>query len=227
MKVYNYNICKFDFFDTAVADILRAIDGGSLMGSFVLSFCCIDYMGMAIDPSKQKHSSIDFKQFVTDYLGDINPTYKNLSEHIWAVRNSLIHTYGESDATSKMNISFSCSHEHPEYHLRLIKDPTEQREKIWLNLPDFVSELVAAIEYFFRSHRTDDALFQSWYSKLLIISGATTAWFDRIEAVNTQRPTHEKSHPCLAVLDESSPPPMERIVEEVRKCINIKLGNVR
>jgi hypothetical protein len=222
MRVYNYNICKFDFFDTAVADILRAIDGGSLMGSFVLSFCCIDYMGMAINPNKQKNSSVEFKQFVTDYLGAINPKYQNLSEYIWAVRNSLIHVYGESDATAKMNIGFVCSHEHPEYHLRLIKDPKEQ---IWLNLPDFVSELVAAIEHFFRSNKTNDALFQTWYSKLLIISGATTAWFDRIDAVNTQRPTHKRSHRCLTVLDEASPPSMERIVTEVRKCINAKLGN--
>jgi len=220
MKVYNYNICKFDFFDTAVADILRAIDGGSVMGSFVLSFCCIDYMGMAINPSNQKNSSIEFKQFVTEYLGTINPKYKNLSEYVWAVRNSLIHVYGQSDATTKMNIGFTCSYEHPENHLRLIKD---QGEEIWLNLSDFVSELVAAIELFFRSNEGNDTLFQTWYSRLLIISGATTTWFDRIEAVNAQRPTHKRSHRCLTVLDASPPPPIELIVNDVKKCINAKL----
>lgn len=222
MKVYDYNICKFDFFDTAVADILRAIDGGSLMGSFVLSLCCIDYMGMAIDPSRRKNSSLEFKQFVSDYLGTINSKYKNLSEYIWAVRNSLIHVYGESDATSKMDIGFVCSHEHPENHLMIIKYP---KEKLWLNLPDFVAELIAAIEHFFRSNKNNDLLFQTWYSKLLIISGATSTWLDRLNAAKAQRPTHSQSHRFLGVLDESPSPSLDQIVVKIREHINRKLHN--
>ena len=222
MKVYDYNICKFDFFDTAVADILRAIDGGSLMGSFVLSFCCIDYMGMAINPSKRKNSSQEFKQFVSDYLATVNPKYKNLTNHIWAVRNSLIHVYGQSDATARMNIGFVCSHKEPDQHLRIIHNPNQQ---ICLNLPDFVSELVAAIEHFFRTNKGNEPLFQTWYSKLLIISGATTAWFDRLEALQAKQPTHRRSHRCFAVLDESPPSSLDRIVNEIRKCVNVKLGN--
>jgi hypothetical protein len=54
MKFYDSNVCKFDFFDTAIADILRAIDGRALMGAFILSFCCIDYMGMAMKPRKEQ-----------------------------------------------------------------------------------------------------------------------------------------------------------------------------
>ena len=78
-KIYDYKICKYDFFDTAIADILRAIDGGSLMGSFILSFCCIDYMGLALDPTK-KNTRSDFQSFVREYLGAINPKYQTLQK---------------------------------------------------------------------------------------------------------------------------------------------------
>lgn len=221
MKVYNYNICKFDLFDTAVADVLRAIDGGSLMGSFILSFCCIDYMGMAINPSKAKNSSKEFKTFVTEYLGTANPKYKKLADHVWAVRNSLIHVYGQSDATARMNIGFNCTLEEPKQHLRIIRNPSDE---IWLNLPDFVAELIAAIEHFFRLNQGNDKLFETWYSKLLILSGGTTAWLDRLDAIRANRPDHKRSHRLLEVLDEMPPSSLNRIVQEISKGICKRLG---
>ena len=111
-KVFDPNLLKHDFFDTAVADILRAIDGGCLMGSFILSLCCIDYMGMALNPRKRRNSSADFKGFVTQYLGRVEPRYVGLKNHIWAIRNSLVHVYGESDATKRSKTGFSFSHEY-------------------------------------------------------------------------------------------------------------------
>ena len=91
-KIYNYKICKYDFFNTAIADILRAIDGGSLMGSLILCFCCIDYMGLALNPAK-KNTRNEFKQFVRDYFAAVNVKYQNLDTQIYAIRNSLVHSY--------------------------------------------------------------------------------------------------------------------------------------
>ncbi len=119
MKVYHPDICKFDFFDTAVADVLRTIDGRSLMGAFILSFCCIDYMGMAIDPGKDKNTSREFKAFVTDYMGEVQAKYKDLAGHIWATRNSLIHVYGTSKATKDLRIGTMFCQDCPNSHLGL------------------------------------------------------------------------------------------------------------
>jgi hypothetical protein len=58
MKIFVLDICKFDFFDTALADMLRVVDGGSALGSTVLSFCCIGYMGMTIGPDNRASNLI-------------------------------------------------------------------------------------------------------------------------------------------------------------------------
>jgi hypothetical protein len=221
MKVYDYNIVKFDFFDTAVADILRAIDGSSLMGSFILSFCCIDYMGLAMNPTKEKNSSDDFKLFVRDWMSSANESYRVLDEHLWAVRNSLIHTYGESKATKDMNLSFSFSHEHPENHLRLIEDP---KPTLWFNLPDFVAELVSSIEQFFREKACDESLLQTWYSKLIIVQGAAS-YLERLDILHRQKPEHKRSSRYLAILDIEPPPTIGEIKDHIAAELKSKLGN--
>ena len=220
MKVYDYNIVKFDFFDTAVADVLRAIDGGSLMGSFILSFCCIDYMGLAMNPAKEKNTSDDFRLFVRDWMSAANESYRVLHDHLWAVRNSLIHTYGESRTTKHMNLSFSLSHEHPGNHLRLIEDP---KPTLWLNLPDFVAELVASIEHFFREKASDESSLQTWYGKLIIVQGPAS-YLERLDIVHRQKPEHKRSSRYLAILDSEPPATIGEITDHIAAELKRKIS---
>jgi hypothetical protein len=211
MKVYQRDICKFDFFDTAVSDILRALDGGSLMGSYILGFCCIDYMGMAIDPGKDINSSRDFKAFVTKYMGEVDPLYRALTDHLWASRNSVIHVYGLSKSTKDLQIGTKFCPYHSGYHLRIISDPNPQ---LWLDLPDFVGDIVASVELFFRKNVGNDELLRSWYGKLLICEGVG-GYLNRLAVVHDRRAVHGISHRFLAVLDNIPALTIHEVKEDV------------
>jgi uncharacterized protein YutE (UPF0331/DUF86 family) len=92
-----HRTCKYSFLDSAVADVLRAVDGKLLMGSMILSFCLIDYMAHVIS-KEWSAKRFDFKKFVTENLREINACYKTLDNEMYAVRNALIHSYGDTDS---------------------------------------------------------------------------------------------------------------------------------
>ena len=87
-------LIKHRFYSTVIADILKAIQGGSYGGAFVLTFCCIDYMSFAMQPNKEKNTSGDFKAFIRKYLVPINEKYLEYESQLYAFRCSLVHTYG-------------------------------------------------------------------------------------------------------------------------------------
>ncbi|RHX85546.1 hypothetical protein DLM75_20315 [Leptospira stimsonii] len=64
-------------------------------------------MGLAINPG-QKNTKGEFKKFITDHMSKANPDYSDpqVADEIYAVRNSLVHSYGDSDATAKLNLDF-------------------------------------------------------------------------------------------------------------------------
>ena len=221
MKVYSYNICKYDFFDTAVADIIRAIDGGSLMGGLILAFCCIDYMGMAMNPFKIKNTGFEFKKFVKDYLGKINPEYTKLENEIWAVRNSLIHVYGESDASKKKNLLFHFGHQYPENHLNINERDVKE---IWFNLPNFIGELVASIEFFFRYNKSEEEKLKEWYRKLITVQGAP-GLMSRLVGTSGDKVRHSISHRYFDILDQQPSPKLENIKDYITNKIDKYLDN--
>src|SRR5665647_425943 len=108
MELITQKEIHYNFFNTSVADILRALDGKSLLGSLILSFCCIDHLAQASKPGEKTNRN-DYKMCVRDYLGAFNEKYKTLDDHIYAIRNSLIHSYGESDSSKKLNLGFLVS----------------------------------------------------------------------------------------------------------------------
>lgn len=219
-KTYDYKICKYDFFNTAIADTLRAIDGGSLLGSLILSFCSIDYMGLALDPTK-KNTRADFKQFVREYMGVINPKYVHLDGEIYAIRNSLVHSYGESDATEDLKLDYHLSHQHPELHLTIKKN--NERRRLFINLPEFVAELIAAVEKYFRDNFGNDELLKNWYNKLLIIQGANAS-LERLMIIKNETITHASSHTFLKVLDAEPKATLTDIADKIAKLITDKLN---
>src|SRR6266446_4536305 len=85
---------KKNFFDLAVADILRAIRGGSLTGGFILSFCTIDYLAWiesGNNPNKTGRSKSigkKYKKWIEANLTTLNGNYSGNEDKIWAIRNS-------------------------------------------------------------------------------------------------------------------------------------------
>lgn len=221
-KIYDYKICKYDFFNTAIADILRAIDGGSLVGSLILCFCSIDYMGLALDPTK-KNTRADFKKFVGEYMGVINPRYVQLNGEIYAVRNSLVHSYGESDATEDLKLDYHLSHLHPELHLTIQKN--NERRRLFINLPNFVAELIGAVEKYFRDNFGNDELLKNWYYKLLIIQGADAS-LERLMIIKNAKFIHANSHTVLKVLDDEPKATLKEIADTIAKEITDKLYRI-
>ncbi len=220
-KTYDYKICKYDFYNTAIADILRAIDGGSLLGALILSFCSIDYMGLALDPTK-KNTRSDFKKFVREYMGSINSKYKTLDGEIYAIRNSLVHSYGHSDATDEIDLDFQFSHQDPQKHLWL-KNKGRRRE-LWINLPEFVGELIASVEKFFRDHKTNNTQLLQWYNRLLIIQGSG-ATLERLLAFKSEIIPHSQSHRFLKILEQTPEASLVEISITIEKSIKEKYGN--
>ncbi len=157
----------FRFFDTSIADILRAIDGKSLMGSMILSFCCIDHLAQASKPGL-KTDREDYKNYVRNYLGKINPKYCDLDNHIYAIRNSLIHSYGESESSKKLNLGFLFStNEFVSSHLSV--KVSEELNLLQIDLPSFISEIICSAHIFFKDNWNNHELLFIWNEKLIQI----------------------------------------------------------
>lgn len=198
MPPFSYELCKHDFLDAVVADIFRSIQGRAFGGAFVQCFCAIDYMGLAMNPALVKNTSAEFQSFVSKYLTVANPAYSNLQDELWAVRNSLIHTYGQSMATRNRNVSLRFTAEEPGNHLSVVASPLGSKT-FHLNLPDFVGELVTGIELFFKSSVQNLSSLETWHSQLLLIRSLDSA-AARL-AVHTGGLKHGVIHPWLSALD--------------------------
>lgn len=90
----NLQQLKKSFFNTAIADIPRAIEGGSIIGAYILTFCLIDYMGW-IEYGGGPRS---FNRWVAQRMGPIQNHYQydEIVSELYSVRCGLIHTYGPS-----------------------------------------------------------------------------------------------------------------------------------
>lgn len=89
MQIESY---KKNFFNGAVAEVLRAWDGGSIVGTFTLTFCLIDYMAWV----EFKDGSNGFKKWIREYLIPINFMYTGKDQQLLSIRHGLIHSYGPS-----------------------------------------------------------------------------------------------------------------------------------
>ncbi|TKJ42463.1 hypothetical protein CEE37_01915 [candidate division LCP-89 bacterium B3_LCP] len=219
---YDYNILKFNFFDTAVADIIRAIEGRSLMGAYILSFCCIDYMGLGLDPTKDRNTGNDFKKFISEYMKKLNAKYGSLDDDLWRIRNSLIHTYGQSNATQQVKLRFILHHDQSPMHLR--KQVNGAGHRVFLNLPDFVSEIAAAIEIYFRENSDNAVKLGNWYSKLIAVNSIDAA-LKRLDTLHSGKPLHARSHSMFSILDCDPPSSTANIRNHFKEEIEKILGN--
>jgi hypothetical protein len=115
MTIEEFENCKKSFYDTTIADVLRAIDGGSKLGALTLSLISIDAIAMALSPKKMIGRGSSFDDFIEKYLSKVKIDYLTKIDEIRYIRNLLCHTYGHTKDTlnykGKGKLHFSFSHE--------------------------------------------------------------------------------------------------------------------
>jgi hypothetical protein len=134
---------KYRFFDMAIADIIRAIRGRSLIGAFTLSMCAIDAMAcIRYRPTKRGYGE-NFKKWVEDWVVPLNGNCR--PDVLYALRCGLVHTYGYAQAMRKCGVhGFDYVDGQPQHHW-------DQRvaNRYVLNLESHVAEVtVAAFKFF-------------------------------------------------------------------------------
>ncbi len=151
-------------------------------------------------------------------MSQANTIYSNdaIAEAIYAVRNSLIHAYGTSDATEKMNLDFVINQDKIETHLKL--DWLENRFIIHIYLHHFIAEVIAGIEHFFRESFSNQNSIHDWYNKILVVLGKP-GFIYRLEVSTNSGNIHARSHRLLAVLDEPDMPSIESIRNKISHSI--------
>ena len=172
------------FFDSAVADVLRAFDGGAIMGANILALCVFDYLTILCGRSGRS----GYRHTVEDYLRQAEPRYK--PEWVYAIRCALVHVHGHGDAMKEAKLdAFTFAHHEPGLHLQKTWSPTA----LWINADDFATEVVWATKLFFDDGRITNDIEKN-ARKLLVVSNA-----------NPNPRPYVKMHRNLSVLDEPTP----------------------
>lgn len=134
--------------DMAFKDIIRASEGNSKMGAFILSSCFIEYLA-GFRYGKETTSN-DYKNFIKSYLPmyDGEKLYKDL-------RCKLVHNYSEGG-------SYMFTDNRPTFHFKKLTDG-----KLLLNLENFINDIENAMDFYFSELRTESKLFQLAYKRYL------------------------------------------------------------
>lgn len=140
------------FFDTAVADILRAINGGSLVGCYSLAVCTVDYLVFFQDPDPS-NKNMNHRDKYEAFLKEWFPNYP--ADWIYALRCALVHVYGKSDRMDKTTPKlerYRLTHLNPSNHL------AQSRNELRLNLEDFITDVIFVTWEFFNCGESDSTL---------------------------------------------------------------------
>ena len=195
------NSLKLDFYYSVIRDILGTLDCGFSMSALILDCCCIDYMSVPL-ASGRKNTRKDFKKFISDYMSAANSRYteESIQDEIYAIRCSLVHTFGETDTTSKLNIK-------PIFQIQSFPNHLEKHddengiERLYISIPHFIAEVVTGVEKFFREC-TDTTLLKEWYKRLIIITGINGTLI-KLGYVNNKKIIHSQIHPFISCFDSS------------------------
>ena len=194
----NFNYLKVDFYTATIRNILNCCAVGMYMPALILSLCCIDYIGIPLSENKT-NTNKTFKRFLNEFMALSNPIYKNpeIQEIIYAIRCSLIHSFGEADALKKLNIQpeFEVGNNCSKKHLIVFNNSDKKCNCIKLSIFDFISETICGVEQFFRIY-TDPNLLSEWYKNLYIMSDAAGI-FDKLIIVQNNKIIYSKIHPLI------------------------------
>jgi hypothetical protein len=193
------------FMDTAVADVLRAAEGNSLVGSATLALCVLDYL--AYLRPRATGNKANYKELVADYLVQINPKYNPAETYAW--RCAMVHTYAEARALAEAGLDgYLMRHRDPGFHLSSRRSRT-----LLINVDTFVADVVWAAHTFFNDLNGDTDV-ERRATRLLIVSGGT---IDLLASYSEALPAampHESLHVALRQLDTISPD-LERLRRDV------------
>lgn len=219
----DFSILKLCFFDTAIADIYRAIRGGSLIGAFTQSMCAIDAMAYLCDALPGEGTRANFERWVQDWIVPLNGNCR--PDVLYALRCGLVHTYGYADAMNRCGVrGFSYTHNHPERHW------AQPRPDVYiLNLDSHVAEVTVAAYTFFdklkvncaadsaRARSVIDRAQKLIYVKSYIQVQVDPAGQVLILPVIRTQDRFAKMDAALASLDDQSQPQVDTIVDAIRK----------
>jgi hypothetical protein len=117
----------------ALADIKKAFEGGSIVGSFILGSCFIDAMaGFKYGQDGRMKLGKVYREFVGEYLED----YDKVALY-YDLRCQLLHNYSEGG-------SYEFIHNHPDLHLQY-----HDKKRKFINLENFIHDLENAMVKFF------------------------------------------------------------------------------
>ena len=198
--VEDVNSLKLDFYHGVVSEILGTLDCGFSMSSMILACCCIDYVSLPLS-STFKNTRTDFKTFIATYLSAANDRYLNatIQDSIYAIRCSLVHTYGDSDAADKLNLKPIFQIESFPNHLETHKDDNGI-ERFYISVPHFIAEVITGVEKYFREC-TDKTKLEEWYKKLIIMNGIQGVFLKLGYLSNGRKIIHSQIHPFIACFD--------------------------
>lgn len=135
---------KRNFFNTAVADIYRALDGKSQIGGFILTFCLIDYLTW-LEFGKTNNVKDNYLKWIKQRLIPLNYCYTGQEEELFSVRCALVHTYGPSKKiANKTYGGYKLSFNNCGMHMQKVNDNVLQ-----LCLYTILTEIVFAAHLFF------------------------------------------------------------------------------
>lgn len=195
------SILRKRFFDTAVADILRAIDGRSLVGAVTLALCVIDYLAY-LRPVCRKTGD-NYKAFLEDFLVRFEPRYNK--EWIYALRCALVHTYAQADAMERSEPrldGYLLRHLDPTFHL------SGSDNILRLNVESFVTDIVWLAWRFFNSLPDNPQEVEENGDELLVV-GISDSQADK---------PYKNMHRALRELDKDSPR-YEDLCANIRQAI--------
>lgn len=210
----NFNYLKSDFYSAILREILNGCAVGLYMSSLIMTLCCIDYMGIPLSGNCQ-NTNKHFKIFLEKYMSEANDKYLDttVQDIIYAIRCSLVHSFGDADALQKINIIpiFEVGSEESEHLLR--EKDEKGNDIIRVSVFHFISETIAGVEKFFREV-TDATILVEWYRRLYILGGVAGP-LNKLQTVPNGNIVYKNIHPLLDKLDDTN-----SSIKEI--CENIK-----
>jgi len=113
-------LIKRNFFNGPIADIYRALDGKSIAGAFILTFCLIDQLTW-IEFGDKKHG---YNEWIIKRLLPQDFRYRDKDEELYSVRCGLVHAYDPSKSIlSQKFLGYHLHERSPAMHLQRINNP--------------------------------------------------------------------------------------------------------
>ena len=168
-----------------------------------------------------KNSNIHFKTFLKDYMSEVNQKYSDstVQERIYAIRCSLVHSFGEADALEKLHFTpiFEVGSDDNE-HMLMDKDD-KGNNTFHVSIFHLISETIAGVEKYFRE-ATDIDILTEWYRRLYIIGGVGGP-LNQLSTVHGGNIVYKNIHPFLEKLEDPNST-IEEVYEDIKSRLHTK-----